>query len=63
MRLAKAFELGQRRSLEVLVEAFNLTNDRNWTAVDGNQRNTATFGRPTDATIAREIQAGVRVNF
>jgi hypothetical protein len=63
MRLAKAFDFGQRRSLELLVEAFNFANHRNWTAFDGNQRNTATFGRPTDAGIAREIQVGVRVNF
>ncbi len=63
VRLAKAFDFGQRRSLEVLVEAFNLANHRNWTAFDGSQRNTATFGRPTDAGLPREIQAGVRVNF
>jgi len=62
-RLSKEFAFGERRAVEVLVETFNLTNHRNWTAFDGNQRNAATFGRPTDAGISREIQLGVRVSF
>src|SRR6185503_20152168 len=46
-RLAKAFGSGARR-IELLAEAFNLTNRHNWTAYDGVVGN-ATFGQPTDA--------------
>jgi hypothetical protein len=60
-RLARNFRIG-RQQLELLLEVFNLTNHRNWMAYDGNQRS-ATFGKPTDATNAREVQMGIRVSF
>ena len=62
-RLSREFAFGQRRAVELLVEAFNVANHRNWAAFDGSQRNTATFGRPTDAGSPREVQVGVRVGF
>ena len=60
-RLAKTIASG-RRQVDFLAEAFNLTNDRHWTAVDGNL-SSATFGRPTDAGPPRQVQLGVRVSF
>jgi hypothetical protein len=43
-------------------EAFNLTNQKNWTEFDGNQRS-ATYSRPTGGEITRQVQLGVRVDF
>lgn len=60
-RLSREFRVGRRR-IEVLAEAFNLTNHRNWSGYDGNQRS-ATFGSATDATSPREVQLGIRVDF
>jgi carboxypeptidase family protein/TonB-dependent receptor-like protein len=60
-RLSKSFGAGAKR-VEVLVEAFNLTNRANWTGYDG-KKISPTFGRPTAALPARQIQAGVRIDF
>jgi outer membrane receptor for ferrienterochelin and colicin len=63
-RLAKAFRFG-RRSLETIVEAFNVLNHPSLGTYIGNQRS-AQFGKPT-ATVAnfapRQIQLGLRLNF
>jgi hypothetical protein len=61
IRLLKRFGNGSRH-LEVLAEAFNVTNRTNWTAYDGKQ-NSATFGRPTDAAPPRQVQVGARIAF
>jgi hypothetical protein len=60
-RLSRELRVGSRR-VEILAEAFNLTNHRNWIGHNGNQRS-ATFGRPADATSPREVQLGIRVDF
>jgi hypothetical protein len=60
-RLSKAFHARGHR-VEALVEAFNVVNRANWTNYDGNQAS-LTFGRPTAALPAREVQLGARVTF
>ncbi len=61
IRLARTFKL-QHARLEVLAEAFNLANHRNWIGHMGDRRS-AQFGKPTAATGAREIQLGIRVEY
>ena len=61
MRLSKVVAIGRQR-LELLAEAFNVTNQRNWSAFDGVVAN-ATFGRPTSSADPRQIQVGMRVDF
>jgi hypothetical protein len=61
LRLSKVLTVGRQR-LELLAEAFNVTNQRNWTAFDGVVTN-ATFGRPTSAGDPRQIQVGMRLDF
>ena len=61
LRLSKVVALGRHR-VELLAEAFNVTNQRNWTAFDGVITN-ATFGKPTSSGDPRQIQAGIRVDF
>ena len=60
-RVSKLIMSGPRQ-VELLVEAFNLANRRNWSEFDGNLSST-TFGRPTDATPPRQVQVGIRVSF
>ena len=60
VRIRKTFALGARR-LELIAEAFNVTNRRNWIFP-----NTFVSGAPvypTGAEIAREVQLGIRVVF
>jgi carboxypeptidase family protein/TonB-dependent receptor-like protein len=61
LRLSKVIAVGRHR-MELLAEAFNVTNQRNWTAFDGVVTN-GTFGKPTASGDPRQIQAGVRVDF
>jgi len=61
LRLSKQFRTG-RYALELLAEALNVLNRRNWTGYVGDQ-SSILFGRPTDADIARQVQLGVRVGF
>jgi hypothetical protein len=61
VRLSRAFRFGARQ-VELLAEAFNIVNRRNWTGFDGVLGN-ATFGRPTDAASPREVQVGIRMDF
>ena len=60
-RLTKSIGPGPRQ-VDLIAEAFNLTNDRQWTGVDGNL-SSATFGRPTEAGPPRQVQLGIRVSF
>ncbi len=60
-RLSKTVRLGRSR-LELLVEAFNLANHRNWTSFDG-VLTSATFGRPLAAEVPRQVQVGARIDF
>lgn len=61
LRATRPIRLGARR-LEIIAEAFNLTNEKNWTNFDGNRRS-STFGRPSRGEITRQVQLGVRVDF
>ncbi|MGE5361223.1 MAG: TonB-dependent receptor [Bacteroidales bacterium] len=61
MRVSKRFH-ATRSSVELLAEAFNLTNRANWTQFVGDE-SSQLFGRPTGDGIAREVQLGVRVEF
>ena len=60
-RLTRSFVFGARR-VDLIVEAFNVANRKNWIVYDGVQPS-ATFGKPTDAANPREVQIGVRVDF
>ena len=61
LRVTKAVRL-RGVALEVIAEAFNITNQKNWTNFDGNQRS-ATFGKPNGGEATRQVQLGFRVDF
>lgn len=61
LRLTKSVRV-RGVGLELIGEAFNITNQKNWTNFTGNQR-AATFGKPTGGEITRQVQLGVRVDF
>ena len=48
--------------IELIGEAFNLTNEKNWTTFTGDQR-AVTFGKPTGGEITRQVQLGLRIDF
>jgi hypothetical protein len=64
-RVSKSFGLGSGRRLEVLIEAFNLTNRPNFNTPE-NRLNSARFGEfvsmATDYT-PRQVQLGARLTF
>jgi Carboxypeptidase regulatory-like domain/TonB dependent receptor-like, beta-barrel len=62
LRLTKTVQMRGGVGLELIGEAFNLTNQKNWTNFTGNQR-AATFGKPSGGEITRQVQLGVRVDF
>jgi hypothetical protein len=61
LRLTKGIRIS-RMQLELIGEAFNITNQKNWTNFEGNQR-AATFGKPAGGEATRQVQLGVRVDF
>lgn len=66
-RLSRRFVFTEKFNLELLVEGFNILNRANY-SVPNNVFGTgsaplATFGRPTAAFDARQIQLGFRLNF
>jgi hypothetical protein len=61
LRLTKAIRF-RGYELELIGEAFNTTNQKNWTNFEGNQR-AATFGRPAGGEITRQVQLGFRFDF
>jgi hypothetical protein len=61
VRLAKTVRFG-RRQLEVLAEAFNVLNQRNWIAYSGDM-NSMSFGKPLGPTDPRQVQLGIRLDF
>lgn len=64
IRLTKTLPAGARRSVELLIEAFNVTNCVNFNPVTVSRNmNTASFLARTSARDARQIQWGVRVGF
>ncbi|HYE87438.1 MAG TPA: TonB-dependent receptor [Vicinamibacterales bacterium] len=61
LRLTKSVQL-RGLDLELIGEAFNITNQKNWTNFEGNQR-AANFGRPTNGESTRQVQLGLRLDF
>jgi hypothetical protein len=59
--LSKTFHAAGKE-IEALIEGFNVTNRANWISYDGKQTSLS-FGMPKDALPARQIQAGMRINF
>lgn len=67
LRLSKRFGFGEKRSLEFLIEGFNVLNRSNL-SVPNNTFGTGTaplpaFGRATAAFEPRQVQLGVRLGF
>lgn len=62
IRLAKAFALGERRSLSAFVEAFNVTNADNLTGYNGFVSSSA-FRQAFSAEPKRRVQLGARIDF
>lgn len=60
-RVSKAFNM-RRGRIELLVEAFNLTNRANWTNFDG-RLTSKTSGGPKGALPPRQVQGGIRIDF
>jgi hypothetical protein len=70
LRLARSFRAGERRTIEVLAEGFNITNHRNALTRNGNfgtgsypDQPLPAFGRVTAVSEPRSLQLGVRVRF
>jgi TonB dependent receptor. len=62
VRVSRTLHVSQRR-LELLIEAFNVTNRANWTDYNGNKSSVASFGQPASAGPPRQIQLGARFDF
>lgn len=64
MRFSKRFDIGERVSVQLLLEFFNLLNRKNPAAVQ-NRENVITepFGSTTQVLPGREGQMGIRVSF
>jgi len=67
LRLSRRFDLRERWSLEALVESFNTLNRTNYmfpnNIFGSGATPVASFGRPTAAGDARQVQFGLRLNF
>jgi hypothetical protein len=64
LRVTKTFSIGASRRIEVLLEAFNVTNHVNYVpTVVTRSMNSADFLRRTGARPARQIQWGARFSF
>ncbi len=50
------------RAIEARVEAFNVLNDRNFSAFVANV-SSSQFGQPSEALAPRRLQIGLRVDF
>jgi hypothetical protein len=61
VRLAKEIRFGRRRT-ELLVEAFNVLNQSNWTSFVGDM-SSQRLGKPTGSTEPRQVQLGIRMDF
>lgn len=67
LRLSRRYRFGERANLEVIVEGFNVLNRANLQLPNNTFGTGASplpsFGRPTAADNARQIQFGLRFNF
>ncbi len=62
LRLSKTLTWASHR-IELLAEAFNVTNHANWITYRGNTARPETFGTPGDSGPPRQFQLGVRIDF
>ena len=63
-RITKVFRIGGRRRIELLLEAFNVTNYVNYVPAAANRSmNSPIFLAPTLARDARQVQWGARFSF
>jgi len=68
LRVSRRVSFGERTSLELIAEGFNVLNRANLqlpnnTLNPANPATLSTFGRPTAADNPRQIQFGLRLNF
>ncbi len=64
LRVTKTFSIGAGRTIEILLEAFNITNHVNYfSTVVNRSMNSADFLRRTGARDARQLQWGARFSF
>jgi hypothetical protein len=67
LRSSRMFRFGDRRNLELIFEGFNMTNRKNYTALNNtwgpNPTPNATFGQPTAAEAPRQFQIAARYTF
>ncbi len=65
LRVSRRVRFGERTSLEVIAEGFNVLNRANLQLPNNtlNPATLSTFGRPTAADGPRQIQFGLRLNF
>lgn len=61
LRLSKSVKV-RGLDVELIGEAFNITNNKNWTGFTGDQRS-VTFGKPSGGEATRQVQLGFRVDF
>jgi hypothetical protein len=61
LRLSKIVTFSGR-SIELLAEAFNVTNRVNFNTFQGNIRS-ALFGQPLTAFDSRQVQVGAKIDF
>jgi hypothetical protein len=61
VRLSRTLRFSARR-IELLIEAFNVTNRANWTDYNG-KVSAASFGQPGSAAPPRQLQLGARFDF
>ena len=62
VRLSKTLTWASHR-IELLAEAFNVTNHANWITYRGNTARPETFGTPGNSGPPRQFQLGVRIDF
>jgi outer membrane receptor protein involved in Fe transport len=62
LRLSRTFRLGDRVSLEAILDVFNALNRANY-QVPNNIFGSPTFGRPTAVNDPRQLQLGLRLIF
>lgn len=61
-RLSKFFRIGERRSIELLIEGYNIPNLTNYTTFTTSVLSPS-FEKPTAAGAMRQLQVGARLDF
>jgi hypothetical protein len=63
LRAEKRFNLGDRRSLGLIVDVFNLLNASTVTALQQTRLDHADFGKPGEIVLPRTVRVGARISF